>query len=409
MGVAIHAIPPRIQTAYHSALKPAPTAASHSNPVQSCRYQNNQGGIHGKSRDCASAASRGAQPDAVTGRDVRPSNFRDRVFERYGSIPQVKPTDPNRFGSFTAQNGAGAESAMGKGEESSAETKANHVGISPQEDCGGTKGTVGEDTGGEEEIGGGVTSAIRVKRAAMNKKKAQNQPSLSRIGRYPAHMKWLILGLVLMIPVGYWLSTKRRRMSNRIEDEIKKANAFRDQIENLVIAKGQCPTGDRNTPLMAYWSLIFDFHRGVLCLLSRKFYGSAFALVRPIVEAVVRSHVVLMGSEEDVRKLREDEYRTNLSTVGKEIDTAFGTDDFFENFLTRARIALHSYTHAGVYQLGRRFSGDVLVANYSEEEIIEVIRVSTSAACMVNNLVTKHFGFEEEWRRNNQLYDECSL
>jgi hypothetical protein len=129
-------------------------------------------------------------------------------------------------------------------------------------------------------------------------------------------------------------------MSNRIEDEIKKANAFGDQIENLVIAKGQCPTGDRNTPLMAYWSLLFDFHRGVLCLLSHKFYGSAFALVRPIVEGVVRSHVVIMGSEDDVRKLREDEYRTNLSTVGKEIDTAFGTDDFFEKFLARARIAL---------------------------------------------------------------------
>jgi hypothetical protein len=219
-------------------------------------------------------------------------------------------------------------------------------------------------------------------------------------------MKWLILSLILMIPVGYWLSTKRRRMSNLIEDEIKKANAFGDQIEDLVIAKGQCPTGDRNTPLMAYWSLTFDFHRGVLCLLSNKFYGSAFALVRPIVEAVVRSHVVIMGSEEDVRNLREDEYRTNLTTVGKDIDTAFGTNNLFENFLKQARVALHSYTHAGVHQLGRRFSGDDLVANYSEEEIIEVIRVSTSAAFMVNNLVTKHFGFEEEWRRNNQLYDE---
>jgi len=217
---------------------------------------------------------------------------------------------------------------------------------------------------------------------------------------------WLIFSLVLVIAVGYGLSTKRRRMSNRIEDEIKKANEFGDQIEDLIIAKGQCPTGDRNTPLMAYWSLIFDFHRGVLCLLSHKFCGSAFALVRPIVEAVVRSHVVIMGSEEDVRKLREDEYRTNLSTVGKEIDTAFGTDDFFENFLKRARVALHSYTHAGVHQLGRRFSGDDLVANYSEEEIIEVIRVSTSAVFMVNNLVTKHFGFEEEWKRNNQLYDQ---
>jgi hypothetical protein len=167
------------------------------------------------------------------------------------------------------------------------------------------------------------------------KEKAQNQPSLSLVGRYPAYTKWLILGLAFVIPVGYWLFTKWRRMSNRIEDEIKKANAFGDQIENLVIAKGQCPTGDRNTPLMAYWSLTFDFQRGVLCLLSNKFYGSAFALVRPIVEAVVRSHVVIMGSEDDVRQLREDEYRTNLSTVGKEIDTAFGTNDLFEDFLKK--------------------------------------------------------------------------
>jgi hypothetical protein len=154
MGVAIHAIPPRIQTAYHSALKPAPTAASHSNPVQSCRYQNNQGGIHGKSRDCASAASRGAQPDAVTGRDVRPSNFRDRVFERYGIIPQVKPTDPNRFGSFTAENGAGAASTLGKGERSRAETKAHHISSRKTENRGGSAGEVGEGEGGEEEIGG---------------------------------------------------------------------------------------------------------------------------------------------------------------------------------------------------------------------------------------------------------------
>jgi hypothetical protein len=32
--------------------------------------------------------------------------------------------------------------------------KANHVGIGPQEDCGGARGEVGEGTGGEEEIDG---------------------------------------------------------------------------------------------------------------------------------------------------------------------------------------------------------------------------------------------------------------
>ena len=195
-------------------------------------------------------------------------------------------------------------------------------------------------------------------------------------------------------------------MNSSVEYEIKRANEFGDQIEDLVIAKGQCPTGDRNTPLMAYWSLMFDFHRGIPCLLSHKFFGSAFVLVRPTVEALVRAHIVIMGSEEDLRKLRDDEYRINFGTVGKEIDATFGTDDFFDNFLKRARIALHSYTHAGVYQLGRRFSGTDLTPNYSEEEIIEVIQIATSAVFMATNLVTKHFGFEEEWRQCTKQFGE---
>lgn len=193
--------------------------------------------------------------------------------------------------------------------------------------------------------------------------------------------------------------------SSRVQDEIKKANELGDQIENLVIARGQCPTGDRNTPLMAYWSLVFEFHRAVLCLLSHRFFGAAFALVRPIVEAVVRAHVVIMGSEEDLRKLHTDEYRTNFGTIGAEIDTAFGMGDFFENFLKNAKPTLHSYTHAGVMQLGRRFNGTDLTPNYSEQEMIEVIRTTSCAVFMVNNLVIKHFGFEEEWNENNRLFE----
>ncbi len=46
-----------------------------------------------------------------------------------------------------------AESAVGKSKRSSAETQTHHVGISPQEDRGGTKGEVGENTGCEDEIG----------------------------------------------------------------------------------------------------------------------------------------------------------------------------------------------------------------------------------------------------------------
>ncbi len=195
-------------------------------------------------------------------------------------------------------------------------------------------------------------------------------------------------------------------MIGKVAHQINRANEFGNTIEDLVLARREAPTGERNTPLMAYWSLSFEFHRAILCLIEQKFYAAAFALVRPIIETAVRAHVVLMCSDETLRKLHTDEYRTNLATVGAEIDNAFDMEGFFQNFLANARAALHSYTHVGMLQLGRRFSGTDLIANYSEAEIVEVIRASTSSIFMVNNIVTKHFKFEEEWTKNAELFNE---
>lgn len=191
-----------------------------------------------------------------------------------------------------------------------------------------------------------------------------------------------------------------------VENAINRANEFGDRAQDLVVAKKECPTSDRNTLLMAYWSMVFEFHRAILCLIHNKFYGAAFALVRPILETVIRAHVTIMGSDEDVQKLRNDEYRTNLATIGKEIDSFFRLEGLFEKLLDQGRTALHSYTHAGTMQLGRRFKGTDLTPNYSEGSLIEVIQVSTSSAFLVNNLVTKYLGFEEEWEQNSTLYEQ---
>ncbi len=190
-----------------------------------------------------------------------------------------------------------------------------------------------------------------------------------------------------------------------VQEELASAAEFGAKAEELVLSKGEFTTGDRNTPLMAYWSLAFEFHKSILSLLRSQYYGAAFALVRPLLEATIRAHLVLFVSDGTLARITSDEYRTNFGTVGNEIDTAFGMDGVFENFLTGARDALHGYTHIGMHQLGRRFKGANLEPNYTEGEIIEVIRVSTSAAFMVNALVTKHFGFEQEWQQNNELFD----
>jgi hypothetical protein len=128
----------------------------------------NTEGQHGKSNQSASAASCGAARSAVARREVRPSDFRDRVAKRFGNIPKNRPTEANNIGSFKTENGAGATGEMGEGSEwieaSSGGRKGNwfgtreahHVGVSPQEDRSSAAEKVGSGEGGEE---GGIVSS----------------------------------------------------------------------------------------------------------------------------------------------------------------------------------------------------------------------------------------------------------
>ncbi len=191
-----------------------------------------------------------------------------------------------------------------------------------------------------------------------------------------------------------------------IQTELESAQRLASQLEELVVRRGQCPDDDRNILLMGYWALIFDYHKGILSLISNSFHGSAFALVRPVVEALVRAHVAVKGPADHVRQLQQDKYQTNFATIGPWIDREFGLGDFMGNLLTHTRDALHSYTHGGVYQLARRFDGHDLRPRYQDDEIIEVIRSCTSAAWMVTNLVTKHLRFDEEAKKAEELYLE---
>ena len=94
-----------------------------------------------------------------------------------------------------------------------------------------------------------------------------------------------------------------------IQAEIDRAKIFGEKVEELVVRKGQCPTGERETLLIGYWALIFDFHKGVLTLLVANHFGSAFALMRPVMEALFRSHLIIMGTEEEIRQIQLDQYR----------------------------------------------------------------------------------------------------
>jgi hypothetical protein len=191
-----------------------------------------------------------------------------------------------------------------------------------------------------------------------------------------------------------------------ISKELASAQKLGEQLEELVVKRGQCPDDDRNILLMGYWALIFDFHKGILVDMERQLYGSAFALVRPCLEALVRAHVTVKGSAVDIKSLQEDTYHTDFDKIGQWMDKEFGTGDLFTNFIGNAQTALHSFTHAGLSQIGRRFDGHDLKPSYDEGGIVEVIRVATSSAWMVTNLVTIHLGFTKEANKAQELYVE---
>jgi hypothetical protein len=128
--------------------------------IHTIRAAVNLEGDYGKSRKCASAASCGAARNAVARREVRPSDFSDRVATWLRIISPNKPTEANYIGSFTPENGAGAEGEMGecsKGVTANGSGRLSpyegsyDVGFSPEKDRGGTAGTLGEDTSGEQE------------------------------------------------------------------------------------------------------------------------------------------------------------------------------------------------------------------------------------------------------------------
>jgi|SRR5579872_986444 len=193
-----------------------------------------------------------------------------------------------------------------------------------------------------------------------------------------------------------------------LDEQIQNAGVLGQKLEDLVVNAGKITIKAEVSPyLIGLWSLVCDYDKGLLNLLRWKFYGAAFALWRPFVEATVRAHLLLMLPPEDLDRLKRDKYRVNFRTVPAEIDKRFGLGSLFENFLPeRVRDALHSYTHSGMVPLMRRFDKTDVAANYPDQEITALINTTTSGLFMVTSLATKHFGLDKEWAESQRLYGE---
>jgi hypothetical protein len=113
--------------------------------------------------------------------------------------------------------------------------------------------------------------------------------------------------------------------------------------------------------------------------------GSALALVRCIVEGVYRGlWINFCATDAQIQDFeRHDRLPVNMTQMALAIDAKYHAEGFFEDFRARSWAALCSYTHTGMLQLGRRFTGATAKPAYTDEEVFEVTTTATTCILLL--------------------------
>jgi len=166
-----------------------------------------------------------------------------------------------------------------------------------------------------------------------------------------------------------------------VQHEIHKAELMHDLISATIPDKFVGDT-DQKMLVAAIFSLTSEHHGAILHLLKTgRFDGSAFALVRPLIDGAYRAQWIYSCAKPDIVariKNGEDVY-PGMINMADEIEKKVDADGMFASIKPYIK-ALHGYTHGGLEQLGRRFNvtGTAVQPNYSDAEKLEIVKATTA-------------------------------
>lgn len=140
---------------------------------------------------------------------------------------------------------------------------------------------------------------------------------------------------------------------------------------------------ERKTLLaVSCYDLVIEHHVGIATLLRSRINGSAFALVRPLFETFVRGVWLRhCATEKEIDLYVSDRLDLKFWQLLQAVEKVDGFQDGVLSGLKKsAWRAMNSYTHGGIQQAGRRTSGAYIEPDFPSEEIVEVIKLSSSFA-----------------------------
>jgi Family of unknown function (DUF6988) len=134
------------------------------------------------------------------------------------------------------------------------------------------------------------------------------------------------------------------------------------------------------TPLIiAIMSQAIEHHQSMLMLLMHERTGSALTLARSIFDGMYRGLWIdkIATDAEVERFVRNDEIEIPIGEMAKAIDGLSGAGTHFNDLRKIAWGKLCSFSHNGMQQLGRRFTGTLTRPSYSEDQIASITELAT--------------------------------
>lgn len=164
----------------------------------------------------------------------------------------------------------------------------------------------------------------------------------------------------------------------------------------------------RNRISVGLFDLAMEHHGSIHILITNKHYGSAFALLRPQLEAFVRgTWFNLCATEKQIESYKNDKEPPKINILISAIEK---TPGYPENSLTRMKentwSTLCGYTHGSYYHVAYRNTATEIVSDYDEKNITKLLRKSCSITLLTVTAIAVLIDDEELANKLLSLYDD---
>jgi hypothetical protein len=204
------------------------------------------------------------------------------------------------------------------------------------------------------------------------------------------------------------------KITNPYSTELMVAHASKlsEKVQLLVSNDRQHVTKThRDTLALAYWTILFEYHHGILTLVRGGNPTSAFALLRVFEEAFLKLFLVICGTDRQVQAIWEGSYNTDFGAVGAQIDERLGKQPLFGPKLKGQIKTLHGFTHSGFEQLVRQMtklpdgSRDI-APNYDDKHVRQLVQETMPIIFLAGAFLTEFLNYPDENKAVVEMFND---